>query len=213
MKPSYSIQEFCFAEQYISLVLPNAIAIKNKYGESAKRGEYVAFPYWAKLWPSAIALTEFLAKNNSLIKDKVIFEIAAGLGLPSIFCTQYAKYVICSDYAEEALFFVNQSISLNKIKNIETKQFDWNEDVLIEEVDMLLLSDINYNPGSFAALYKLINKYLANGVSVLISTPQRLMAKPFIEQLLPFCVEKTTIPIKTTNEVVEIFIMQLQKQG
>ena len=47
-------------------------------------GEDERLPYWAELWPSAIALSRFLFKNSSLIKDKNIIELGCGLGLTSL---------------------------------------------------------------------------------------------------------------------------------
>ena len=52
--------------------------------------------------------------------------------------------------------------------------------------DIMLLSDINYEPLAFDALMKLVFSFLDKGKTILLSTPQRLMAKDFIRAILPF---------------------------
>lgn len=54
-------------------------------------GSLKDFPYWSKCWPSAIALSNFIAKNQALIQDKQVLELATGLGLPSLVAARFAK--------------------------------------------------------------------------------------------------------------------------
>ena len=67
-------------------------------------------------------------------------------------------------------------------------QIDWTDFPSTLEFDLLILSDVNYNPGDFDILLKLIDNMLAKGVSIILSTPQRLAGRRFVEQLIPFCV-------------------------
>jgi predicted nicotinamide N-methyase len=68
------------------------------------------------------------------------------------------------------------------------KQIDWTNFPDNLDFDVLILSDVNYNPGDFSILLKLIENMLEKGVSVILSTPQRLAGRRFVEQLIPFCV-------------------------
>jgi hypothetical protein len=69
-----------------------------------------------------------------------------------------------------------------------SEKIDWTELPTTLDFDLLLLSDINYNPEDFETLKDLFQKVLANGKTILLSTPQRLAGKAFIAELLPYCI-------------------------
>lgn len=78
------------------------------------------------------------------------------------------------------------SATENGISNIETKIINWHHiphDLL---TDVVLLSDVNYDPASFEALDRLLSFFLEQGTFIILSTPQRIMARPFIEKWMPF---------------------------
>ena len=78
---------------------------------------------------------------------------------------------------------------------------------------ILLVSDVNYNPDAFEALYKVFVHFLAAGTTIVLATPQRLMAKPFINRLLHFCIFQQAEPVTTANENIDISILILQALG
>ncbi|MFT3979668.1 MAG: methyltransferase [Ferruginibacter sp.] len=209
MSTATHTEQYNFGGRLIQLVVPDYALLQQNYLQQ----QLPAAPFWAKLWPSSLALCHYLEQHPFLIRNKTIMEIGAGLGLPSLLAAYYAAKVICTDNEPEAVRTVQQSVLLNGLQNIECREFDWRYAGSLEASDVILLSDINYNPSDFPLVMSLLKAMLAKQVEIILSTPQRLMAKPFIEQLLPFCVEKTTIPVKTATETAEIFIMRLQKQG
>jgi len=213
MQFPHIIEQFHFGNQTIKLAIPEPAAVQQWYASRMHHNADTAFPYWAKLWPSARAICIYLANHSALLKNKKVLELAAGIGLPSMLASAFASSVVCSDAAPAAIPFIEYSASLNNRNNIEAALIDWNNIADMPPADILLLSDVNYEPAQFKGLLRLLLHYLSNGSAIVLSTPQRLMAKPFIEQLLPYCEAKTTIPIKTGLETTEIFIMQLQKQG
>ena len=79
--------------------------------------------------------------------------------------------------------FVNKSIELNALKNSSTTIIDWNHLPDDFNADVLLLSDINYDPIVFDALYLMLDKLIQNNTTIILATPQRLIAKSFIEKI------------------------------
>lgn len=212
MQLPHNIQQFYFSEEHVQLCVPDETIIEEKYRREKLNGGDPPFPYWAKLWPASIALCEYIYANNAIIKDKVVLELAAGLGLPSMLASKFARKVICSDYVQEALDIMQQSAALNRADNIECRLINWHhypEDV---QADVILLSDINYDPGEFEILNQLLISLLKKGTIIVLSTPQRIMGKPFIESLLPYCKEKSTGHVETGSSIAEIFIMQLERK-
>jgi predicted nicotinamide N-methyase len=145
--------------------------------------------FWAKVWPSAQALAAFICDNSNLLQDKKVLEIAGGLGLPSVAAAPYCHEVICSDLFSEPMIFVEATARYHGLRNISFRTIDWGnfpEDIL---PDMVLMSDVNYDPSAFSHLQQLFRFLLGKGVSILLATPQRIVARPFITSLLPYCMQ------------------------
>lgn len=168
-------------------------------------------PYWAKLWPSAIAMANFLIANESLLHHKKVLEIGAGLALPSIIAAKMAQLVYCTDISEEAIDLANQNKAFLGIGNMHCALLDWNHYQDAPEVDVILLSDINYQPEAFTQLTSLRHYFLEKGCTILLSTPQRLLSVPFINDCLPFCQLQTIVSVPVSNQLQDISVLLLKK--
>lgn len=180
----FHIQRIQFSNGTIALHSPDLEAVKKRYEQMPA----MALPFWARLWPAAIALSRYIDNNPELVRNKKVLELAAGLGLPSLVAAQWATEVCCTDYVPEAIEWMQLSAKANGRYNFTATEMDWNQLPEHLHTDVLLLSDINYEPAVFEILFKVLNTFLDKGTLILLSTPQRLMAKPFIERLLPFCI-------------------------
>jgi predicted nicotinamide N-methyase len=175
-------QIYKFGEITIKLLLPKQQDLRKEWQEQ----KLSHFPFWGKCWPAAEALAGFLASNRHYTKDKTVLELAGGLGLPSLIASSFAKEVCCSDFLPEPLNYVRASADLNHITNLSTRIINWQQLPKDLNVDVLLLSDINYNPSDFDALNKMLQYFLDQNTLILLSTPQRIMGKPFIEKWTPY---------------------------
>lgn len=171
-----------FPPLVIKLILPDPASLQKAWEEKQLKD----FPFWGKCWPAAIALSTFITHHFKLVEDKLVLELAAGLALPSLVVANFAKKVITSDYLLEPLGFVNASIRENNISNIETRIINWQDIPGDLSADVLLLSDINYDPNAFEALDQLLGYFLEKDTLIMLSTPQRIIAKPFIDKWLSF---------------------------
>src|SRR5690606_34031916 len=72
--------------------------------------------------------------------------------------------------------------------------------------DVLLMSDVNYQSNIFDELYSVLHDFLLKNTTILLSTPQRLLAKPFIDRLLPFCIEQSEELIEEAS--VSVFVLK-----
>jgi predicted nicotinamide N-methyase len=172
-------------------------------------------PYWAKVWPAALGLCYFLHDNVHYVKHKTVTELAAGLGLPSLFAARYAAKVYCSDIEPAAVALLEQSVQHNRFNNVRCSVKSWSDYLGGINPHTLLLSDINYEPEYFDSLLEVIQYYLEHRCTVIISTPQRLMAKSFIEKLLLYCVHQEEKIIHETRQetAVSIFVLKLEVQA
>ncbi|WP_157576699.1 methyltransferase [Asinibacterium sp. OR53] len=170
------------------------------------------FPYWARLWPASIAMGRWVVENKSLLRNKKVLELAAGLALPSLIAARYAGEVCCSDYLPEPLEVVARSIAHNKLSSIQCQLLNWHHLPENIDTDILLLSDVNYHPSEFDALMRVIMLFLDKGTRIVLTTPQRLAAKPFIEKLLPFCTMQKETAIDHDGSTTVISLLQLGEE-
>ncbi len=185
------LQDFKLGNQTLKIWVPNFQALQTSHQLNA----YGDAPFWGRAWPSALAMIQFLEVNPVYIKEKRIVEIAAGLGLPAFYASKFASETIVSDYAKDAVQWMEKNIELNQLENIAAKQINWHQLPSDLQADTLLLCDVNYDPSQFEALLKMIHHFLAKGTTILLSTPQRLVGRSFISSFL----EHVSI-----NEVLEI---------
>jgi len=203
---SHTRKTFIFNEHNIELLVPDVIPVREAY-----RDGRIAFPYWSQVWPSAIALAEFISNNSHLLKEKVVLELGAGLGLPSMVAAHYAKSVVCSDYRPEAVELINQSAQLNELNNLQAVCLNWNHLPSGLETDILLLSDINYEQAAFADLHKVLNHFLEERTTIILSTPQRLMAKDFVATFLKESIQQQEFSIMQNEINTPISILVLKR--
>lgn len=211
MNPEATLQTFQFDDYHVQAYVPDALLLQQWFTAQQKINPSFLSPYWAQVWPAARALCSFIAEHPHWVKHKKILELAAGLGLPSLLAAQFADEVICSDYIEEAVESIQQSIKYNGFQNMQSCVLDWNALPPGLTADVLLVSDINYEPAVFETIYKVIEKFLNAGTIILLSTPQRLMAKPFIERLIPFCALQKEIYVKEPSPETICTVMLLKK--
>ncbi|NCI48158.1 class I SAM-dependent methyltransferase [Sediminibacterium soli] len=165
-----------------------------------------AFPFWARVWPSSMALAEFIAANPRFVKNKTVLELAGGLGLPSIVAAPHAGKVICSDLFPEALHFVDATIRHHRLTNTVTQLIDIHAVPSAIDPDVVLLSDVNYNRELLPVIGHLVANYLAQNKRILLTTPQRVVAKPFVADLLPYCVHQEEKDID--DQLVHVYVLE-----
>jgi len=200
-------QSFSSGSVTVQLLVPDLNELRRAYEAGAQSGP---FPYWAKLWPSAIALCRFITVHPSLVEDKKVLELAAGLGLPGILAAHYASQVTISDYVPDAVQAMTQAVALNALTNITCRWLDWSALPPDLSAEVLLLSDINYDPSAFEVLLQVLTGFLSKGTTIILTTPQRLMARPFIEQLLPYCIQQEEIAVSLQDEHTFINVLVLR---
>jgi predicted nicotinamide N-methyase len=207
-----SIQSILLPESEFRIFVPDEEVVKQLWVHEKPTRE---FPYWAKLWPSSIALSSFIQKHPHFVLGKQVAEIAAGLGLPSLVAAGSAKKVWCSDISAEAMQIAKQSATLNQLANIQFEACNWNKLPDDFYAEVVLLSDINYEPSVFDALEKVLTGLLKKGCTLLLATPQRLMAKPLFEKLVTFITDQFEESVNENERPVfiSIFILKNRKDG
>jgi predicted nicotinamide N-methyase len=146
-----------------------------------------------------------------LIQNKHVLEIGAGIGLPSLMMAGFTKSIQISDYDKEAVALLQKNIAHLQLQNAKALQLDWNALPENLQPDVLILSDVNYDPTQFDVLISLIDKFIHQGSTIILSTPQRIMASPFVQKLESFIIERHEALADENGIPKEISILVLSK--
>jgi predicted nicotinamide N-methyase len=195
-----------------AIFIPAYESVKTTYADLLESDPATPFPYWAKVWPSAIALHNVLKAHPHLIQNKHVLEIGAGIGLPSLLIADITKSITISDYDSEAVELLQKNITKLQLQNVQALKLDWNN--LPENIDpeVVILSDINYDPTQFETLTKLIEKFIQQGCTVILSTPQRIMASSFVLALSTLIIADYVELVDENGVTKEISILVLSKK-
>lgn len=157
-------------------------------------------PYWAELWASALAMSEYLVENQQLITPSVnlgfgisdlgaalpksVTEIGCGLGLPSIIAGKLGAEVCLTDYDKDSLDFAKMNWQKNlPEKTARFKLLDWRNPDPSVSADLLLASDVAYEKRAFEPLLTTFKELLKPNGAILLTEPNREIFRPFVETL------------------------------
>jgi predicted nicotinamide N-methyase len=139
-------------------------------------------PYWAELWPAAVAMAHYTTQRLSLAGRRVL-ELGCGLGLVGVVAALQGAQVLCTDYEAEALAFARHNARRNACRHMRFRLMDWRRPTLRRRYDCILASDVIYEARNFGPLVCLLQRYLARGGSAVFSEPGRINAVPFFALL------------------------------
>ena len=122
-----------------------------------------------------------------------------------------AKSIQISDYDKEAVALLQKNIEHLQLQNAEALQLDWNAIPENLQPDVILLSDVNYDPGQFDVLIHLIDEFMNQGCAIILSTPQRIMASPFVQKLEAYITDRYEALVDENGLNQEISILVLSK--
>jgi len=139
-------------------------------------------PYWARLWPSGLALADALALRDDLDGARVL-ELGAGLGLPSVVAARAGARVLATDGVSDAVVFTAHNLAVNDLEG-EVALVDWRAaDALVERGpwDLIVAADVFYLRHNVEALLRLLPRLTNYGRGeVVIADPSRAGGRDFL---------------------------------
>jgi len=137
-------------------------------------------PYWAELWPSALALARAIGPRA--LHGARTLELGCGLGLPSLAAALAGGRVLASDWSPEAVAMTARNAERNGVA-IDTLVCSWTApEPLLERgpYDLVLASDVLYEARNGEALLPLLPRLLAPRGEVWLADPGRPAAQRFL---------------------------------
>ena len=95
-------------------------------------------PYWAELWPAALALAEALPDVRGLR----VVELGCGLGVPSLVAAARGATVVATDWASDAVTLLKENAARNGLE-LRAEVRDWRRP-WEERFDLAVAADVLY---------------------------------------------------------------------
>ena len=135
-------------------------------------------PYWAELWPSALALAAEVAGLD--LRGARTIELGCGLAVPSVVAALQGAEALATDWSHDALRFARRNARLNEVA-VETLLCSWTAPrPLLDRApfDLVLASDVLYERRNLEPLVQLLPG-LAD--TVLLADPGRPALQEFLD--------------------------------
>ena len=168
------------------LAIPDAELLLDQLLDQGDESEDVVderLPYWAELWPSAIALSEHLLEGCNIEAQTSVIELGCGMGLCGMVAATLGAEVLLTDYAPQALELAQLNWQLNKLPPPTCQVMDWRSPQTEKRADLILASDVAYEERFFQPLIDTFKLLLNPGGTIMLSEPHRELAFDFFDRL------------------------------
>jgi predicted nicotinamide N-methyase len=175
-------------------------------------------PYWADLWPSAVALALSLAEYTSeeRLEGRRVIELGCGVGLPSVVALARGASVTATDHYQAALDFVRYNALISLGREPHMRLLDWHTSSTegIGSFDLILAADVLYERRNVPALAALMPALLAPGGEVLLADPRRKNTPTFLERMRErgFYSSTEERPVLLEGRTVTVRVHRLQRR-
>lgn len=142
-------------------------------GSAAKAGICSAsWSMFGQLWPASQVLAKAVKKIE--IDGRRVLELGCGLGLPSLVLQYRGADITASDHHPLSETFLNHNANLNNLPLIPYLDLPWGVvGPEIERFDLIVGSDLLYEPNHAELLAGLIGRVAKPSSKVMISCPGR----------------------------------------
>src|SRR5215207_7928828 len=136
-------------------------------------------PYWAELWPSAMALARVIARRP--LTGRRVIELGCGLGLPAIAAALAGGRVLATDWSPDSVAITARNAERNGAA-LETAVYRWDAppESLGPPWPLVLASDVLYERRNVPALLDLLPRMTAASGEVWLADPGRAPAAGFL---------------------------------
>jgi predicted nicotinamide N-methyase len=140
----------------------------------AKSGDCI--PYWCVAWPAGLALARYLSGMD--LAGRTVLEVGSGVGISGLGAALAGAEVLITDNVPAALRLALMNARRSGV-SVRAAAADWRAWPVSGCFDLVVGSDVTYEPAAFDALMAVLDESLANGGEVLLTDPGRLSASTF----------------------------------
>ena len=133
--------------------------------------------YWDRIWPSSVALSEYLIHQffPTRLEGTNVLEIGCGTGVPGVVAAQLGAFTMFSDMVPVTLEAVKETCRLNHVKKFDTCTLDWSKKIQSKErYEVVLGCEVFYDKVILADIANVLEQVLAPGGKGIFCDPNRL---------------------------------------
>lgn len=171
-------------------------------------------PYWAEIWPSAIALARRLSRED--LAGRRLIELGVGVGLPTLVALDRGASVLATDYYAAAPDFTRHNALMNGLPEPETALLDWHATPDVGAFDLVIAADVMYEERSTRSLAGLVPRLLEADGGALLADPGRRY-EPLFRELMQengfgFETEETSVKVYGIGRDVTVLLHSIRRR-
>jgi len=133
-------------------------------------------PYWAELWPSALALAGALAD----VAPARVLELGCGLAVPSLVAALGGAEVVATDWSPEAVRVAQENARRNGIA-LDVRRWDWTAPAEgLGRWPLVVAADVLYERRNAEPLLRALGELVGDGGEAWFADPGRATAEGFL---------------------------------
>jgi predicted nicotinamide N-methyase len=133
-------------------------------------------PYWAELWPSALALADALAAACPAL----VLELGCGLAVPSLVASLAGARVVATDWSPEAVRVAADNARRNGVA-LDVRRWDWVTPAAdLGRWPLVVAADVLYERRNGEPLLRALDALVGNGGEAWIADPGRPPVPAFL---------------------------------
>ncbi len=141
-----------------------------------------SWPLFGVVWDSGVVLAQLMHRFD--IAGKRILEVGCGLGLSSLVLSQRQADITATDYNPEAGAFLLANVELNGGPAIPFYCQEWaNLDQTLGRFDLIIGSDLLYEPDHIALLSAFIGRHAEPRCECILTDPGRGLQNRFSREM------------------------------
>lgn len=141
-------------------------------------------PYWTELWPSTVALCDWLRERRADIAGRSCLDMGCGLGLASIVARWLGARVLGMDYEMEALRFARRNATVNAVDQPGWTVMDWRRPAVRKGAFTRIWGgDIMYERAFVSPVLRFLEHALAPDGTAWLAEPGRTVYDVFLQAL------------------------------
>lgn len=141
------------------------------------------WPLFGVVWPTSVVMAMQIDRLD--LAGKRVLEIGCGIGLCSIVLHRMGVDITASDYHPRAQEFLDRNVLGNGLPPIKYRTGNWDVDnARLGEFDVLIGSDILYQPDHAGLVSRFIDRHSSDDVQVVIGDPNRANRSKFTRNMI-----------------------------
>ena len=161
----------------IPIVIKTKRDISDETPLDKRDDESLGWGYWDRIWPSEVALSEYLIERffPQELKGKNVLEIGCGVGLAGVVAAKLGATTTFSDMVPVTLEGVKETCQLNQITRFDTCTLDWFAPSNLKNTyDMVIGSEVFFDDKNMPGISHVLQQALNSEGQGIFCDPNRL---------------------------------------